>query len=112
MTPSRSFSAFATVFAVVFAIVYVVAVEKNYALFTYHPAVGEFGPWVEKPKGGPAMYWYGWLATSGIAAFIAGMIAALLPESVRQRLWSGWSWVAAIGAMIVTSYMLREYFLR
>ena len=109
---SRSSSAFATVFAVVFAVVYVVAVEKNYALLTYHPAIGEFDWWVEKPRSGPAMYWYGWMATAGIVAFVAGMVAALLPDAVKQRLWSGWSWVVPIGAMIVTSYLLREFFLR
>ena len=65
MTPPRSFPAFAIVFAVVFAVVYVIAVEENYALFTYHPAIGEFGAGVQQPKDGPAMYWYGWLATSG-----------------------------------------------
>ena len=27
--------------------------------------VGEWGLGVEKPRDGPAMYWYGWLATSG-----------------------------------------------
>jgi len=56
MTPPRSFSAFAIVFAVVYAVVYVVAVEKNYALLTYHPAIGEFGAGGQAPREGPAMY--------------------------------------------------------
>ena len=112
MTPPRSFAAFAIVFAVVYAIVYVVAVEQNYALFTYHPANGEFGAGVQQPKEGPAMYWYGWLATAGIAAFLAGALAALLPESVTRRLWSGWTWVAALAVMAAFCYILRIYFLR
>lgn len=90
MTPPRSFPVFAIVFAAVYAVVYVIAVEKNLALFTYHPAIGEFGVWVEKPRSGPAMYWYGWMATAGVVAFLAGLIAALLPEFVKRRLWSGW----------------------
>jgi hypothetical protein len=112
MTPPRSFHVFAVVFAAVFAIAYVISVEKNFALFTYHPAIGEFGLWVEKPKSGPAMYWYGWMATAGVVAFLAGAIAALLPEFVKRLVWSGWSWVIPVCAMVASCYLLREFFLR
>jgi hypothetical protein len=108
----RSFPAFAMVFPVVFAVVYVIAVEANYALFTYHPAIGEFGAGVQQPKDGPAMYWYGWLATSGIVASLAGLLACLLPESLARRLWSGWTWAVPVGVMVVFCYLLRNYFLR
>ena len=109
MTPRGH--AFSIVFAVVFSVVYVIAAEANYALVTYHPAVGEWGMGAEKPKDGPAMYWYGWLATSGIVASIAGALAALLPQGVTRRLWSGWTWVAAVGGMIAFCYLLRGFFL-
>jgi len=112
MIPPRSFAAFAIVFAVVYAIVYVFSVENNYALFTYHPAIGEFGAGVQQPREGPAMYWYGWLATSGIAASVAGALATLLPESVTRRLWSGWTWAVALAVMAAFCYILRIYFLR
>lgn len=112
MTPPRSFPVFAIVFAIVFALVYVIAVEMNYALFTYHPAVGEFGVGVQQPKDGPAMYWYGWLATAGIAAFIAGVAASWLPASLVKRLWSGWTWVIPVGVMVAFCYLLRNFFLR
>jgi hypothetical protein len=112
MTTPRSFPVFAIVFAVVFAIVYVIAVEKNYALFTYHPATNEFGGGVEQPKEGPAMYWYGWLATAAIAAFIAGAVAALLPQGLARRIWPGWAWAVPAGVMVAFCYILRQYFLR
>ncbi len=112
MTPARSFSAFAVVFAVVFAVAYLIAVQRNYALFTYHPAIGEFGAGVQKPKDGPAMYWYGWLATSGVVALSAGLLACLLPESAARRLWPGWSWVVPVCVMIAFGYLLRNFFLR
>ena len=111
MTP-RAFSVFALVFAVVFALVYVVAVEANYALLTYHPALKEWGAGVEKPRDGPAMYWFGWLLTSGIAATVAGAAAAALPESVTRRLPSALTWVVAVGVMAAFCYLLRNYFLR
>lgn len=112
MTPPRRFGAFAIVFAVAYAIAYVVAVESNYALFTYHPAIGEFGAGVQKPKDGPAMYWYGWMGTAGIVAAIAGLAAAALPESVTRRLWPGLTWLVAIGVMIAFCYFLKGFFLR
>jgi len=58
------------------------------------------------------MYWYGWLATSGIVASTAGLIAAWLPEALARRLWSGWSWIVPLGVMLVFCYLLKGYFLR
>ncbi len=112
MTPPRSFSVFAVVFAAVYAVTYVVAVENNYALFTYHPALVEFDVWTQPAKDGPAMYWYGWMATAGVVASIAGFIACYLPERLTKLLWSGWSWAVPLGAMFAFGYILRSYFLR
>jgi len=112
MSAVRSTPTFAIVFAVAFAVLYLLAVENNWALFTYHPALEEFGWFVEKTKDGPAMYWYGWLLTAGIAAFIAGIVATRLPESVARRLWSGWTWAVPLAVLLVFCYLLRNYFLR
>jgi hypothetical protein len=101
---------FAVVFSVVYAVAYMIAVESNYALFTYHPALGEFGWWVEPPRDGPAMYWYGWMTTAGIVAAVAGAMAYPLPERAGQRLWSGWSWMVPLSGMVVFSYLLRGFF--
>jgi hypothetical protein len=111
MTPPRPFSVFVVVFAVVFAVVYVISVENNYALFTYHPAIYEFGAGVQTPKDGPAMYWYGWIATAGIVAALAGVIAYCLPVQLTRRLWSGLAWAAPLGVLAVFGYLLRNYFL-
>jgi hypothetical protein len=112
MTLPRSFSAFAIVFAVVYAVVYVICVEQNYALFSYHPAINQFGMGVQEPLDGPVMYWYGWMATAGIAASTAGLVAYFLPQAVARRLWSGWSWLVPAGAMAVFCYLLRNFFLQ
>jgi hypothetical protein len=112
MTPPRAFPVFAITFAVAYALAYAIAVQNNYALFTYHPTLGEFGAGVQKPKDGPAMYWYGWMATSGIAASLAGLLASWLPERLTQRLRSGWSWLVPLGAMLFFCYILRGFFLR
>lgn len=112
MTLLRNSPAFGIVFAVVFAIVYVIAVEKNIAMFTYHPAIGEFGLGTQAPKDGPAMYWYGWLATSGIVAFVAAFVAALLPQGLTKRLWPGLTWLVSVIVMVAFCYLLRGYFQR
>jgi hypothetical protein len=102
----------AIVFAVTYAIVYLLAVWHNYALFTYHPVLGEIGWGVEKSRDGPAMYWYGWMSTAALAAIAASVLACLLPASLLQRLWTGWTWVVASGVLVAIAYMLRNYFLR
>jgi hypothetical protein len=112
MNTPRSFPAFAVTFAVVYPVVYLLAVIKNYALFTYHPATEEFGLLVEPPKEGPAMYWYGWIATAVVSALIVGFIVSFVPERVRQRLWSGWSWAVPLCVMLFFGYLLRGYFIR
>jgi len=112
MTLPRSFPVFAIVFGAVYAVAYLIAVQKNLALFTYHPALNEFGAGVQKAKDGPAMYWYGWMATAGISASVAGLLACALPERLTQRLRSGWAWLVPLGAMVFFCYLLRGYFLR
>lgn len=102
----------AIVFAVTYSIVYLLAVWHNYALFTYHPVLGEVAWGVEKSRDGPAMYWYGWMSTAALSAIAASVVACLLPASLLQRLWSGWTWVVASGVLVLIAYMLRNYFLR
>ena len=112
MTTARQFPIFAVVFAIVYAGVYLIAVERNYALFTYHPAIEEFGFLVEPPREGPAMYWYGWIATAAIVALVAGLIACMVPQQMAKRLWSGWSWAVPVAAMFAFGYLLRGFFMR
>lgn len=108
---SRLFPAFGIVFAVVYAVTYALAVWKNYALFTYHPAIYEWGFGVQKPKDGPAMYWYGWMATSAITATIASLGVSLIPQA-RHRLWPGLAWLVPLCAILFFAWLLRGYFIR
>lgn len=112
MKSERSFAFITIVFAVVYAVVYVIAVWKNFALFTYHPVTGALAPGVEKPHDGPAMYWYGWMATAALAALAACALAWLVPARAAQRVSSGWAWTVPIGVLLFFIYLLRGYFLR
>jgi hypothetical protein len=111
MNTPRSFGFLTIVFAVVFAIVYAIAMWKNFALFTYHPVPGTITPGVAKSFDGPAMYWFGWMATGLLGALGACLVACALPESISKRVWSGWAWAAPLGVLIFLAFLLRNYFL-
>lgn len=103
---------FPIAFAVGFALAYVAAVEWNLALFTWHPALYEFGWGAQAPRDGPAMYWYGWLTTSFLAAALAGGLARALPAALRRRLPADLVWIAPLAAMAAFCWLLRNFFLR
>ena len=84
MAVTRSHPVFAITFAVTYAILYVLAVEHNWALFTYHPVAEEFHFLVERAADGPSMYWYGWMATAGLGALFISAIVARLPGGANQ----------------------------
>jgi hypothetical protein len=112
MSAPRTMPFVAMVFSVAYALAYVVAVWKNLALFTYHPAAGVIGFGVEKPADGPAMYWFGWMATAAIVAAGACAIATLVPARHAGRAASAWAWLVPLGVLVFFAYLLRGYFLR
>jgi hypothetical protein len=78
---------FAITFGITFAVLYTVLEQLNWPLFTYHPAVGKLDFWMQRPRSGegPPMYWYGWLALSGIGAVAVSSVATLLPRPWLYR---------------------------
>jgi hypothetical protein len=99
------------IFAAAFALVYVICVEANWALVTYHPRINEW-EWLTKPAkaSGPAMYWYGWLATSFLAASAISLLALPLTRRWSPPVWIGWA--VPLAVMVVFVYLLRSFFLR
>ena len=79
---------FAITFGITFAVLYTVLEQLNWPLFTYHPAVGKLDFWMQRPRSGegPPMYWFGWLALSGIGALAMSFVATLLPRPWLYRL--------------------------
>src|SRR3954469_7194800 len=88
MQARAKFGRFAITFGIAFAILYTVLEQLNWPLFTYHPAVGKLDFWMQRPRSseGPPMYWYGWLALSGIGAVAMSFVATLLPRPWLYRL--------------------------
>ncbi len=60
---------------------------RNWPLFTYHPGTNRVDlGWAAAVRDeGPAMYWYGWTATTLIGSAVLGALATLLPEHVTQK---------------------------
>lgn len=98
------------IFAAAFALIYVVSVEANWALVTYHPRLGEW-EWLTRPaKSGPAMYWFGWLMTSFVAAVATSLLALPLVARWEPPVWIGWA--VPLAVMVAFIYLLRSFFLR
>jgi hypothetical protein len=98
------------VFAAAFAAIYVLAVENNWALFTYHPKLGEW-EWLARPaKNGPPMYWYGWLATSTLGATATSLLSWPLFGRWSTQYWLGWT--VPLVVMAVFCYLFRGFFFR
>ena len=105
------FGTFALVFGVCFAILYVICDMAALPLFTYHPGTDRIDPGFAPPRRdeGPAMYWYGWIATSALGASVLGVLAALLPENIRMKMPAALAWIVPIVLLPVLFYSLKFY---
>ncbi|HZS64800.1 MAG TPA: hypothetical protein VFA53_09955 [Xanthobacteraceae bacterium] len=112
MTLPRALPVFAVTFAGAAALFYLAAVEYNLALFTYHPLTKQFEFLAAPQRSGPAMYWYGWIATAGLGGAAAGLLATFIPGPWAKRLWTGLAWVVPAFVILAFLYLLRVYFLR
>lgn len=111
-TPAASrFETFALVFGVAFGILYVVCDLAAWPMFTYHPGTDRFdaGYAPARRDEGPAMYWYGWLASSVLGASILGVLAALLPAKIRGKIPLSLAWMVPIALLPVLLYSLKFY---
>ena len=111
LASSAAFGTFAIVFAIVTPILYVLCEMRNWPLFTYHPGTNRldlfFAPAVKDE--GPAMYWYGWTATTLLGAAALGLLAAKLPESAARKLPLWLVWVLPLAAVPILFYALRFF---
>jgi hypothetical protein len=111
LATSAKFKTFAIVFSLTAPIVYVLCELLSLPLFTYHPATNrvDFG-WAAGRSGeGPAMYWYGWVATMLIACTVLGWLATLLPERVVKAVPLALIWILPILAMIPLAWALMPF---
>jgi hypothetical protein len=55
------------------------------------------------------MYWYGWIAASALGAFVAGLVAAMLPERIGAKIPLALAWAVPVVLLPVVIYSLRFY---
>jgi len=108
---SARFKTFAITFATTGTVIYLLCLQFNWPLFTFHPAVSRFEwGWGPSRSGeGPAMYWYGWTATTIIAGAIVSFLVSLLPESMTKKIPLILVWLLPILAIPYLIYDLRSW---
>ena len=101
----------AAVFAASFGILYGSCDVFRWPLFSYYPVTGRtaWGWTPETADDGPAMYWYGWIASSFLGALACDMAAMGLPSGLRQRISLHVSWVIPLIMVPIMAYTLRVY---
>ena len=114
LASSTAFKTFATVFGFSTAALYVICDMMNWPLFTYHPGPNEVDLFYARPRPGegPAMYWYGWTATSMLAAAVLGMLATFLPERVTRKIPLALVWIVPVLAIPLLFYSLMPFWTR
>ncbi len=106
---SRAFPAFSAAFCVIY--LSSMYFHPNLTLFTYSPRLGQWFAGVpDLGRGAPGMYWYSWLVTGLIAGLAAGAVALALPENLRNKVWSGWTWVVPVVLTVILAYIERTWF--
>jgi hypothetical protein len=111
LATSAAFRTFATVLAIGTTALYVICEMVNLPLFTYHPGTNrlDWGYARAIRDEGPAMYWYGWTATSLLGGAALGVIAAMLPERLTRRIPLALVWIAPLAALPILIYALRFF---
>jgi hypothetical protein len=111
LASSTTFKTFATVFAIATPVIYVICEMRNWPLFTYHPGTNRVDlGWAPPVKDeGPAMYWYGWTATTLLGAAVLGLFAAKLPESTTRKIPLSLVWILPLVAIPILIYALRFF---
>ena len=108
---SAAFGTFAVVFAIATPIIYLASELGGFPLFTYHPGTNhiDLGFAAARAGEGPAMYWYGWLATTLIGAAALGWLATLLPRRVSDRIPLFLIWLLPLPALAILAYVLMPF---
>jgi hypothetical protein len=114
LASSPAFKTFAVVFGFGTAALYVLCDLMNWPLFTYHPATNRLELFYAPPRKGegPAMYWYGWTATSLLGAAVLGLVATFLPEHVTRKIPLALVWIVPILAIPLLFYSLMPFWTR
>jgi hypothetical protein len=103
---TRLFSA--RVATLVFGIAYAIAVYVDVPLFRYYPLVQRWSLHdLATQSLGPAMSWYGWIATAAIPAVV---LALLVPNRNGERIPAAVFWLVPLVMFAAGWYHERAWF--
>ena len=113
LAASASFGTFVIVFAIAAPVIYVLSELANWPLFTYHPGTNriDFGWAAARANEGPAMYWYGWIATMLIGSATLGAVAARFPR-LSERIPLFLIWLLPLLGLPILAYALMPFWTR
>ena len=94
-------------FTLVFSLSYIFIFARDLPLFLYYPLTGEFHLSAVTTNMGPAMKWYGLLATTAVVSLAACLVLRerWIPAALMQKFW-----LAPCLAMLAVAYELRFFF--
>jgi hypothetical protein len=94
------------VFSILFGVIYSVCFYMEWALFRYYPETNAFY-WKMHPEDGPAILWYGWLAS---ALILSAAIALVVPRRLAERVSSDAVWMVTIAMVVMILIHHRQWF--
>jgi hypothetical protein len=109
---------FALAFAVAFPLFYAAARVCDLALFTVYPSFGIVVAGMHRSRDvvdpameflAPEVWWYGWLSSAAIGAFVFGLVASLIPWRLRSS-FCALACVTPVIAMIACVYLTLPWF--
>ena len=108
---TSAFAAFAIAVAIATPVIYVIAEIGGFPLFTYHPGTNRFdlGWAAARANEGPAMYWYGWIATTIIGDVIVGTLAAVAARGAVQKIPLFLIWLLPLAALAILAWVLMPF---
>lgn len=94
-------------FTVAFSVAYIFVFAMDLALFLYYPLVGEFHLGEARGAVGPAMHWYGLVASAAIVGGATGLFARdhWIPSVLIPYLW-----LAPLATLMASAFLLRNFF--
>jgi len=97
-------------FSAAFCCAYVWALATDHPLFRYYPLHGDLR-WATQPllssqASGPAMAWYGLVATAGL---IAALATVCVPRTLTRTL-ASYIWLFPLGGLLGCAILLRHFF--
>jgi hypothetical protein len=111
LAASAKFRTFALTFSTSAPVIYIACLFFNWPLFTFHPVTNRlvFGWEGPRPGEGPNMLWYGWTATTVLAAAAVGLVATMLPERIARKIPLNLVWLLPILAIPYVIYSLMPW---